>query len=379
MRWWGKRPSWAIPLVVWITGAGAYWSAVWWVKVFRPGSVIDGFKLRDETADTAWQTIRLWEMWVVGPEALWWEHIYPPLYDGIRFLLMQPEVLRGGSPNVLAVDFRLYIVNSILFGLTAMIVYLWVRDLTGSGWWAAGGAALWAGVPASLAFFVLPYQTGLAIAATTVAFYLLYRFLRTRRFAYSAGFLIALWVASLTRNVVQIHVLLVVVVAGLAYWWITRNRRSWMLIFNVLLVALIAFWPARAFVLYGTFDVSTHTGYHRAGALWINPLEVPAYVPQSVKKKYEEYESARKILDDPASLAALSPEEIRQTRVEFPRLQQEWAAVESQYPGVEFATVGTFPDQLEENSTKLTSNWNNRETLRDNYRLGDYTNHFILT
>ena len=379
MRRWGKRPNWVTPVIVWITGAIAYWLAILWVKIFRPGSIVDGFKLRDETADSAWQTIRLWEMWVVGPEALWWEHIYPPLYDGIRFVLMQPEVLRGESPNVLAVDLRLYIVHSILFGLTAMIVYLWVRDLTGSWWWAAGGSVLWVSVPASLAFFVLLYQTGLAIAATTVALYLLYRFLRTRIFAYNAGFLVALWIASLTRNVVQIHVLLVVVVAGVAFWRITKDRRSWMLAVNLLLVALIGLWPARAFVLYGTFDVSTHTGYHRAGALWINPLEVPAYLPRDAKEKFEAYESARRVLDDPTALVTLSPDEIQQTRAGFPQLEQEWLEIQAQYPEVDFSTVKTYPNQLEENGTKLTSNWNNQEVLRENHRLGEFSNHFILT
>ena len=99
------------PLIVWVAGSLAYWLAIFWVRTFSPSWIFDGFKLRDETADYAWQTIRLWEMYSYGPTTLWWEHIYPPLYDGIRFLLMQPETLHGGSPNVLAVDFRLYILN----------------------------------------------------------------------------------------------------------------------------------------------------------------------------------------------------------------------------------------------------------------------------
>jgi len=44
---------------------------------------------------------------------------------------------------------------------------------------------------------------------------------------------------------------------------------------NVILVLLTFFWPTRAYVMYGTWDVSTHTGYHRAGALWIDPRTAP--------------------------------------------------------------------------------------------------------
>jgi hypothetical protein len=362
-----------------MSGASAYWLAILWVRIFSPDWIFDGFKIRDESADSAWQTIRLFEMDVVGPTSLWWEHIYPPLYDGIRFLLMQPETLHGGSPNVLAVDFRLYILNSILFGATAMIVYLWTRDLTHNGWWAAAGAALWTAVPASLAFFVLLYQTGLAIAAMALAFFLLFRFCRTRQYAYSAGFLLALLLASLTRNVVQVHVLFMLVIAAFALWWIARGRRAWMLSVNLLLVALLAFWPMRALVLYGTFDVSSHTGYNRAGALWINPLDVPEYVPREVKDTYQAYEAARVSLDDPAQLATKTPEEILAAREEFLALEQAWNGMKGEYSGIDIASAGVYPDQLLENATRLTSNWNNQTTLRDNYRLGDVTNRYILT
>ena len=310
------RPAWLAPLLVWVAGSCAMWAAILWVQHFYPEWTFDGFRLRPEDSDNAWQTIRLTEMVGYGPSMLWWEHVYPPLYDAIRYLFTQPEVSKGLGTVVPAVDFRLYILHTVLFGLVAMIVYLWVRDLTRSGWWALTGAALWCLVPASLAFFVLLYQTGLAIAAMTVAFYLLYRFCRTRRNVYAAGFLVALFVASMTRNVVQIHVFVVVVIAAFAFFWIGRPRRWWALVVNLLLVALIGFWPVRSYVLYSTFDVSTHTGYNRAGALWINPLDVPA----------------------PAQ----------------------------------------YPANLEENAVKLSSNWNTQETLRDNYRLGRAADDFVI-
>lgn len=379
MKWWQHRRPWFAPVLVWLAGIAAFWLAIGWVQIFSPDWIFEGFKIRAESADSAWQTIRLWEMWSFGPTTLWWEHVYPPLYDGIRFVLMQPETLRGQEPDVLAVDLRLYWLNSILFGLTAMVVYLWVRDLTGSGRWATVGTVLWSAVPASFAFFVLLYQTGLAIAAMAVAFYLLYRFCRARRYAYAAGFLVALLIASLSRNVVQIHVLLVVVISAFAFWWLARNRRVWMLLVNLGLVALIAFWPARAFFLYGTFDVSTHTGYNRAGALWINPLSVPDFVPGDVKRKYDAYQSARSQLEDPAQLAVLTPQQVQAARSELSLLEQEWQGIQSQYPGVDFKTVGTYPDQLLANATKLSSNWNTQETLKDNYRLGEITNEYILT
>ena len=118
------------------------WAAIAYVQVFHPNLVFDGFKVRSGSADFAWQTIRLAELHAVGPQALWWEHIYPPLYDAFRFILMQPETTSTGVPDPLAVDLRLYVVHSLLFGISASVVYLWVRDITRSGWAAAAGSTL---------------------------------------------------------------------------------------------------------------------------------------------------------------------------------------------------------------------------------------------
>lgn len=310
-----KRPGWVAPVAVWVAAAAWIGLIYYWMQWVHPEALIEGFKLRDESSDNAWQTLRLWELWKVGPEALWLTHIYPPLYDGIRWLMMQPETSAGLSPSAVAVDQRLYVMNAILFGLVAMVVYLWVRDLTRSGWWGLAAATGWSLLPASISFMTLLNQTGLAIASMAVAFYYLYRFCRTRRNVYALGFFIALLVASLTRNVLQIHVIVVVIIAAFAFWIMGRPRRTAALVMNLGLVAVILFWPVRTFVMYSTFDVSTHTGYNRAGALWINPNSVPEPV---------------------------------------------------------------WPENIERNATALSSGWNTQETLKDNYRLGNAANDLII-
>lgn len=311
----GHWPGWAAPVLAWLISTGWVFATYAWMKTTHTSEIFEGFKWRDETSDSAWQTIRLWEMWKLGPQTLWQMHIYPPLYDAIRYVLMQPEISAGGPPSAIAVDQRLYVVNAILFGFVTMIMYLWVRDLTRSGWWGLAGAAFWSLLPTSFAYMTLLSNPGLAMACMAAAFYLLYRFCRTRRNAYAFGFLVALLFASLTRNVVQIHVLVILIIAGFSFWGIGRPRRWWALAVNLFLVALLAFWPARAFVMYGTFDVSTHTGYNRAGTLWINPKTVPEPV---------------------------------------------------------------YPENLLANATLLSSGWNTQETLKDNYRLGQAANSMMI-
>mgnify|MGYP005993416689 FL=1 len=311
------RPHWLAPAVIWVVGSLWILTILQWMRIFRRDQLEQGVILRlGDSADSAWQTIRLWEMWTLGPQVLWQMHIYPPLYDGIRFLLMLPDTLPGAPPTALAVDKRLYWLSAVLFGLVAMVIYLWIRDLTDNGWWALSGSLLWMLLPSSISFMTILNQTGLAIASMAVAFYFLYRFLRTRRNIYAAVFLGSLLIASLTRNVVQVHVFLILCVAVVAFYWIGRPRSWRYLVVYGLLLAAIAFWPIRALALYSTFDVSTHTGYNRAGALWIHPRAVP----------------------EPA-----------------------------------------WPENIEQNATLLSSGWNTQETLRDNYRLGSAANEFMVT
>jgi len=234
-----------------------------------------GFRIHDISANNSQQTVDVAEMNSYGIRFAWYEHVYPPLLDLIRYVLMLPEVRAGLQPSGDAVDNRLYWLFGVFFGLVVAIVYLWVRDLTGSGWWALGASVVWALSPMSVTVMTLLEPTPLSMTLVTLMFYLLYRFLKTRSMGYSTAFFGALLVASLSRNVVQLHVMAILAVTVVAFWFMARNRRKDLLAVNVILVLLTFFWPTRAFIMYGTWDVSTHTGYHRAGALWIDPRTAP--------------------------------------------------------------------------------------------------------
>jgi hypothetical protein len=223
------------------------------------------------SANNSQQTVDIKDINVRGITFVWYDHVYPPLLDVIRYVLAAPEIRSGLEPSGDIVDNRLYWLFAIFYGLMAAIVYLWVRDVTRSGWWALGAALVWTLSPMSVTVMTLLEPTPLSLTLVTSMFYILYRFLRTRRVGYSTAFFAILLVASWSRNIVQLQVMSVLAVAVLAFWIMSRDR-SWIsLALNIVLVLLTFFWPIRAFVMYGTWDVSTHTGYHRAGALWIDP------------------------------------------------------------------------------------------------------------
>lgn len=275
----------------------------------------EGYRLQDWASNWTMQTMGLEDMEPFGPRALWFDHVYPPLLDSIRYVLMLPETLGGFPPDSVRVDMRLYEVYALLFGVVTAVIFLWVRDLTGNGWLAGAISLLWAISPGFITVMTLLEPTPPAIAGITVAFYFLYRFLKTRRLGYATAFFVALLVTSLTRNVIQIHVLLVILVAVVCFWLISR-RRSWLLMgLNVALVALIFALPLKQYVLFGSLDVSTHTGYNRSGALWIDPRTVP------------------------------EPE---------------------------------YPQQMVDNALVFSSRYNTQETVKGNYRLGAAANQLMV-
>lgn len=281
-----SRPAWVAPLVVGIAAALGLYIAE---RIFQSRNadwLPEGLRIHDMSSNGSQQNMTLWDMNVFGIRSLWYDHIYPPLMDFIRFLFMQIDTRNGGATSPIEVDRRLYVLFAGLFGVVTSVVYLWVRDLTKSGWWALGASFLWAIAPASLITMTLLEPTPLAISLIAVTFYLLYRFLKTRRLGYASGFFAALLLASLSRNAVQFHVLIVLLVALIAFWFMAKKRSWWIQAINVLLVGLIFFWPVKSQIMFATFDVSSHTGFHRAGALWIDPKTVPetpdTVYPQSI-------------------------------------------------------------------------------------------------
>ena len=270
-----RRPGWAAPVVVGLL-AFSWLMLVERIFVAANASWLPaGFRIHDMTANNSQQTVDVAEMNSYGIKFAWFTHVYPPLLDVIRYGLASPEIRAGLEPSGDLIDQRLYWLFGIFFGVVVAIVYLWVRDLTRSGWWALGAAAVWALSPISVTVMTLLEPTPLSLVLVTAMFYLLYRFLKTRRMGYSTAFFAALLVASMSRNIVQLHVMVILVVAVLAFWFMSPRRSTWLMAVNVILVLLTFFWPTRAYVMYGTWDVSTHTGYHRAGALWIDPRTAP--------------------------------------------------------------------------------------------------------
>jgi hypothetical protein len=273
-RWGITRLPWIAPLIVAVSSALGLHLLERTFRLSSPQLLTEGYRFQDWTSNWTMQTLGLEEMAPFGPKALLYDHIYPPFLDAMRFVLMLPETNAGQPPSQMAVDFRLYATYAVFFGLINAMVYLWVRDLTKSGWWALGATFIWAISPGFLTIMMLLEPTPPALLFIVAAFYFLYRFLKTRRLGYATSFFAAVLLASVTRNLMQPHFFAVILAALIAFWFMSSKRAWWTQALNVVLVGLMVVLPFKQYLMYDTFDTSTYGGYHRVGPLWIDPRTV---------------------------------------------------------------------------------------------------------
>lgn len=311
--WW--RP-WIAPILIAVISSGALHLAVRSFRIANKDVLPDGFRVQDWQSNWLMQTLGLEEMIPFGPKAFWYSHVYPPLQDMIRYVFTFPETSAGDQVCALCVDARLYALYAVLYGLVNALLYIWVRSLTRNGWIAGGVTLVWAIHPGFITVMTLLDPSPLAMLTISLSLFFLYMFLRYRTMVWSTAFFAALLLASLARTVTQIHVLAVLFVALVAFWFISKKRHWWLMVLNVLLVLLLCAIPVKMKIMYDTWDVTTYGGYHRVGPLWIDPRTVP------------------------------EPE---------------------------------YPQHIIDNALAFSSRFNTQEQVKDNYRLGAAAGEFLTT
>ena len=307
---------WLFPLLVAVISAAGLHLVVRTMRIVSPEVLREGYRVQDWTSNWLMQSMGLEEMMAYGPRSLWQDHIYPPLLDSIRYVLTFPETSAGLPFSAVAVDFRLYVLYAVCFGIVNALLFIWVRSLTRSTWWALGATVVWALMPGYIMTMTLLDPSPLAMLFITMSLFFLYFFLKTRSAGYSSAFFAALLLASLSRSVTQPHVLIIVFIAVVVFWRLSKGRNPVFLIVNIVLAGLMLVMPLKQYVMYATFDTTSFAGYHRAGMLWIDPRTVP----------------------EPA-----------------------------------------YPQHMVDNALLFSTRYNTQETIKDNYRLSAAANDFIIT
>lgn len=306
---------WLTPIAVAVLSTALLHLVERTMRIVSPEVLREGYRFQDWSSNWMMQTLGLEDMHPFGPASLWYDHIYPPLEDAIRYVLSFPETSAGLAPDGLQVDFRLYVLYAVCFGIVNSLIFIWVRNLTKNSWWALATTFVWAISPGFVMTMTLLDPSPLSMLSISLTFFFLFYFLKYRNLVYATAFFSALLLASTARSVTQPHVLIVIVVALVAFWFLAKKRNWILLVVNVVLVGLMFIIPIKQFVLYDTLDTTSFAGYHRAGMLWIDPRTVPA--------------------------------------------------VET-------------PQYIVDNALKFSSRYNTQETIKDNYRLTKAANEFLI-
>ena len=305
---------WLTPFLVAVVSTTLLHLALRTFRMAAGDTLPDGYRVQDWTSNWLMQTVGLEELVPAGMQGLVYNHIYPPMLDAIRLMLANTMPVLGGNGGPVDVDFGLYVLFALCYGLVNAILFAWVRDLTSSTGWALLITVVWAVSPGYIMVMTLLDPSALSMLFISSSLFFLYLFLRRRRMVWAAAFFGSLLLASLARSVTQPHVLIILVIAVVAFWRMSRDRRWPWLALSGLLVALMFVIPVKQFVLFGTTDTTSFAGYHRVGMLWIDPRTVPPEVPASVLEQYRVYKAAQLAAQDPTALARMTPEEIVEAR-----------------------------------------------------------------
>ena len=244
------------------------------------GELYKGYLFQPWSGDEMMQTLSWQELSRRSLSALWFNHVQPPMLDGIRLFLgrIHEFFISKDSATAKDVDIQMYFFYSILFAAIATLIFIWVAGLTQKLGIGLITAAAFVVYPANLAYSTLLEGTYLSTFMVTTFFVVLFFALRNK----SAGLLLAsislLTLLTLTRNIFAVPLLVVLVVLYVLY--LTIHFRQWQLrqyLVAFIFLATLFLLPLKQWIMFDTWSPTSFSGDHLAQSFGLNR---PSVCPQ---------------------------------------------------------------------------------------------------
>jgi len=140
---------------------------------FRPLAG-EGLYFQRWSSETMMQTVSIEDLRNQPFRSLWYLHIQPPLYDGIRAVLAFLWSSDDSVSMLRHVDRSLYILWAFLYGMMGFVLFWWLSEITGNAV-AFAASLLFLAHPACIFYATLLDTTFLSALLTLCFFYVLWR------------------------------------------------------------------------------------------------------------------------------------------------------------------------------------------------------------
>ncbi len=229
---------------------------------------IDGFYLQPWSSETMMQTLAIEDLRQQPWSTLWHLHIQPPLFDGLRALLVAGAEYQEPGELVRLVDQRLYWSWAVGYGLLVMLLFVWMQALT-SRHFALVTALLFALHPAAIFYATMLDTTFLSSLLITWMYYLLWRSGQGGGVLILALLGLALLLLFFTRSLFQWPWLLVLAVT---LWAIALPWRRWLLLLLVVGGGM-GLYVGKQYDQFDTLSTSTFAGHNLVNSVGISDSE----------------------------------------------------------------------------------------------------------
>lgn len=253
------KPAWQATLLAAVSSALLItYQAV--LVATRSDQLFDGYRFQAWSGDSMMQTVEINDLLQVGPVGLWYLHVQPPMLDAMRFLLALPEYLTGTEISTQAMDQRQYLVHALLYGVVNALVFAWTYSITQRVGWAWIAGIAWAAYPGNIAMATLLDGTYLSLTFITAMLYLLFLAIRTSSSSLLNWSLVILLLASWTRTIFQIHVLILFVIAVIALLIRLPRKSGLSLALTATLTVSLFVLPAKQQAMFGSPSTTSFAG-----------------------------------------------------------------------------------------------------------------------
>jgi len=228
----------------------------------------DGIHFQKWTSDRMMQTVPIKQLKEYPILSLWYLHIQPPMYDGIRTLIAQFIDYQKTSVLLEKVDETLYILFAFFYSVISIIIYSWISNLTNPKFGLLA-ALFWIPHPAHIFYATLLDSTLLSSFGFTWFLYEIWRLGNNSNISFLRLSLSLLFIF-FTRTIFQWYFIPVLLIT-LFLFRISVKRIFYSSI--TISIIIVFLFLTKQYVLFDTLSTTTFAGWHECGMIWHNPTK----------------------------------------------------------------------------------------------------------